>query len=275
MTRRIDMDVYTAQYNYDGPDRLDITVKGDHAIGKIFAPTWEMVNGIKSGEFSEKDYEWRFAALMNERYDAHGAFMVNFAQGKATKTLVCFCPPGAFCHRVIVAEGLERMGAVYKGERNIRFENENIYTDGDMLEIKDGILFHQVNCQGVMGAGIAKAIRDKWPVVFERYRQNCKHSGKANFGKCQFVNITDDLYVVNLFGQDRYGRDKRYTHYMRLRHALNEAKRGVDTLESLFKRKFPVYFPYRMSCSSAGGNWYLVQKMIKDIFPDAVIVRKG
>lgn len=267
------MDIYTAHYAYKGPDRMDITVKGDDPIGKMFAPTWDMVTGLKSGEFDEAGYEWRFSALMNERYGSQGAYMLNFAKAKGTKTLVCFCPPGAFCHRVIVAEGLERLGAVYKGERNITLENENVYVSGDMLDLKEGILLHQVNCQGVMGAGFAKAIRSKWPVVFTQYRERCNR-GKVNLGTAQFVSITNDLYIVNLFGQDRYGRDKRYTNYMKLRKALREAQRGAKTMGSLFKKDFPVYFPYRMSCSNAGGNWYLVQKMIKDIFPEANIIRK-
>lgn len=267
------MDIYTAQYNYTGPDRLDITVKGNDPIGRIFAPTWDMVNELKSGEIDEAGYEWRFSSLMNSRYDSQGAYMVNLAKANGTKTLVCFCPPGAFCHRIIVAEGLERLGAVYKGERNIKFESENLYTPGDMLEIPKGVLFHQVNCQGVMGAGFAKAIRSRWPVVFEMYKKMCD-AGRARLGRAQFVNVADKLYIVNLFGQDKYGRGKRYTHYMKLRTALNEAKKGIETMESLFNEKLPLYFPYRMSCSLAGGDWYLVQKVIKDVFPEAIIIRK-
>lgn len=38
------MDIWTAQYQYPGPHRLDITVKGQDPIGRLFAPTWDMVN---------------------------------------------------------------------------------------------------------------------------------------------------------------------------------------------------------------------------------------
>ena len=38
---------------------------------------------------------------------------------------------------------------------------------GDLIEdAKVDIVCHQTNCQGVMGAGIAKQIRDTWPRVF-------------------------------------------------------------------------------------------------------------
>ena len=43
---------YTAQYRYKGEDRMDITVKGQDPIGKMFAPTWAMVMGLKDGKLS-------------------------------------------------------------------------------------------------------------------------------------------------------------------------------------------------------------------------------
>ena len=40
-------------------------------------------------------------------------------------------------------------------------------TIGDLLNIKQPIIIgHQVNCLGIMGAGIAKSIKSKWFNVF-------------------------------------------------------------------------------------------------------------
>jgi len=33
--------------------------------------------------------------------------------------------------------------------------------NGNILDAKETFICHQVNCQGVMGAGLAKAIRNK------------------------------------------------------------------------------------------------------------------
>ena len=45
------------------------------------------------------------------------------------------------------------------------------HVKGDILTTptrnEDTVICHQVNCCGVMGAGLAKQIRDKWPVVFD------------------------------------------------------------------------------------------------------------
>lgn len=275
------MDVYTAQYGYSGPDRMDITVKGaEEYYGRLLAPEWGMVNKIKSGEIDEEMYERMYRALMNDRYRYADSYMEGFAKRDGTKTLVCFCPAGGFCHRIIAAEGLEKMGAVYKGERNFRQESENIYTIGDMLDVTRGIIAHQVNCQGVMGAGIAKVIADKWPHVKEKYVDLTKKTlidnvpVKQLLGTAYPIPVNDQLYVANLFGQNRYGRDKRYTNYSALRQALNRLKKWRDSATDIFKDELPIFFPYRMSCSNAGGDWYLVFKMIKNVFPDAIIIKK-
>jgi len=267
------MDIYTAQYRYSGPDRLDITVKGVDPVGKTFAPTWDMVMRIKKNEIDEAHYEREYRSLMNERYRLDSTAFTSLASGEGTKTMVCFCPPGTFCHRIILVEGLEKLGATYKGERNISFENENVFTEGDMLEMKNGILCQQVNCRGVMGAGLAKAIVDRWPHVKEQYLINMM--GKEVLGTVSLVPIENDLFVANLFGQDGYGREKRQTNYMALRKALRSLKKWRDASSETFGDVLPIYFPYRMSCGLAGGDWYLVYKMIMNIFPDAVIIRKS
>ena len=270
------MNIYTASMGYTGTDKLDITAKSSScAYGKMFAPEWHMVRGLRSGEIDEDKYERMYRALMNERFKYHSPHMEQWVKIDQTRTLVCYCKPGAFCHRIIAAEGLEKIGGVYKGERNIRSEmSHNITTPGDMLEIKQGILVHQVNCQGVMGAGIAKAIADKWPFVKEAYTAVCRKHGRGMLGRVHVITIDNGLYVANLFGQDRYGRDKRYTNYMALHKGLRSLANWRSVTEGMSNDPIRAYFPHKMSCSNAGGDWYLVYKKIKNMFSDATIIRK-
>ncbi|WP_223260709.1 hypothetical protein [Bacillus sp. LNXM65] len=37
--------------------------------------------------------------------------------------------------------------------------------DGNILEASEDIICHQVNCKGVMGAGLAKQIKSKYPNI--------------------------------------------------------------------------------------------------------------
>ena len=106
--------LWTAQYRYNGPDRFDITVKG--GANMAFAPTWEMVRKYKSGGLSEAQYTAMYIAAMNESIcNYKEAWDTLLSMDEAT--LVCFCPAGTFCHRHILAQILERLGARYLGER--------------------------------------------------------------------------------------------------------------------------------------------------------------
>lgn len=43
----------------------------------------------------------------------------------------------------------------------------------DIFKSGADIICHQVNCQGVMGSGIAKQVREKYPVVYRDYKRMC------------------------------------------------------------------------------------------------------
>ena len=47
-------------------------------------------------------------------------------------------------------------------------KNLNIIND-DLLNSPDRIIVHGCNAQGVMGAGVAKAIRTKYPEAYSNY----------------------------------------------------------------------------------------------------------
>ena len=44
---------------------------------------------------------------------------------------------------------------------------------GDVLRSRAMYICHQVNCMGVMGAGIAKQIKAMYPEVYEEYKRVC------------------------------------------------------------------------------------------------------
>lgn len=112
--------IYTAQYRYPGKDRLDITVKGNDALGKLYAPTWKMVTGVKNGTMSAEKYEGLYYNLLCERWKTLGPDMMRLIEFSRTKdiTVVCFCPARAFCHRHLLIKFLQHNWAVeYGGER--------------------------------------------------------------------------------------------------------------------------------------------------------------
>jgi hypothetical protein len=112
--------LYTAQYRYSGQDRLDITVKGDDPIGKIYAPTWDMVKGVKAGTMSEEEYINKYYDLLIVRAGTNTVDMHHLVETVKLMdiTVVCFCPAGTFCHRHLMVTFFQHNWSIlYGGER--------------------------------------------------------------------------------------------------------------------------------------------------------------
>ena len=147
----------------------------------------------------------------------------------------------------------------------------------DILTVEKGIICQQVNCQGVMGSGLAKSIRNKWPVVYAHYLYECKGDKdhpKTNpdftlLGAHLFVAANQDISICNIFGQLNYGYDgKRYTDYSALNTAFFNIAQEKDQLG-----KLDIYFPFNFGCERGGADWKIVSKMIEYYFPDAIICK--
>lgn len=96
--------IYTARYNYAGADRVDITIKGQDPDWKEFAPTWDMVIGVKNGSMSEQTYVDLYHPTLNHRSIIGDVSVTTWDKllNMETATFVCFCAEGAFCHRNIL-----------------------------------------------------------------------------------------------------------------------------------------------------------------------------
>ena len=45
------------------------------------------------------------------------------------------------------------------------------YVDCDIFDMNVDIIGHQVNLHGIMGGGIAREIKERFPDVYEEYRE--------------------------------------------------------------------------------------------------------
>lgn len=130
-----------------------------------------------------------------------------------------------------------------------------------VTEVKHGIILQQVNCQGVMGSGVAAAIRSKWPIVFDEYSHKCKATSSSYelLGQMNATEVEPKLFVVNLFGQLSYGREsKRYTSYDALDDALNKTaafmiRHGIQS--------FDVHHP-AIGAGLGNGHWPTISSLI-------------
>jgi len=151
---------------------------------------------------------------------------------------------------------------------------------GDILLINKGIICHQVNCFGIMGAGIAKQIKEKFPEVFNDYHDFCNRilnqygSRYELLGMFRISSIyksgvyNESLHIANIFGQGGIRCKRQETKY----DAVNESLNGLKNLLISKGYKSKIFFPKLMGCGLGGGNWDIYYEIIKSHFPDGIII---
>ena len=142
------------------------------------------------------------------------------------------------------------------------------YVKGDITKSNCDIICHQVNCQGAMNSGVAKAIREKWPEVYEYYKVWCdREKDKANLlGEAQGILIDDNpnRYVGNLYAQYNYGYNgERYTNYEAFYNAIEQIANQIADAP-----KATIAFPYKIGCVRGGANWSVILQMIATVFQE-------
>ena len=143
--------------------------------------------------------------------------------------------------------------------------------DGDLLKSNLPLIAHQTNCLGVMGAGIAKSIKNKWNIVYTQYANFCKNLeySKKLLGKCQICTTGwfPTKYIANLFGEYSFTEsvapyENRHTDYNSLKKALLKLKAFCEDEEII-----EVGIPYKLGCGLAGGDWDgVVYPMLQELF---------
>ena len=139
-----------------------------------------------------------------------------------------------------------------------------IYRKGDLLQCEEKVLVHGCNAAGRMGAGVAKAIRIKYPEAYREYVQVHQTNG-LGLGQIICVDCGDKL-VINAITQERYGRAPiRYVSYSAVRKCMVRVNHFFDA---------PCYVTYahwgrkvampRIGAGLAGGDWGTIAQIIEE-----------
>ena len=145
---------------------------------------------------------------------------------------------------------------------------------GDIRTAKENYIVQQVNCQGAMGSGVAKAIYTKWPRVRKVYKEFCSQYDPAMLlGQVLYISANDyntklsDRYpiIVNCFAQLDYRRkndvsEKCYTNYAAFLKCMKKIEQDL--------KSSPIAMPYNIGCGLAGGDWGVIFDLLKRVFDD-------
>lgn len=141
----------------------------------------------------------------------------------------------------------------------------------DITSITKGVIMHQVNCQNVMGSGVAKALYTKYPQVKSEFHKLAEiyDTPQKRCGMFQPITITNELIICNSYSQMNYGFDKnvRYTNETLL---INNLRR-LD--EYTKEHQLPAYVPEYIGCGLGNGDWDTIKDYIENQ-TDIIIVGK-
>lgn len=120
---------------------------------------------------------------------------------------------------------------------------------------------HGCNCEGSMGAGIAKGFRERYPVMYEQFRTMCKAKPRQfNLGDAWLWKSDDQPWVFNLATQEGIWRAR--ASYEAIETALSEMRRQADR-EGISSIAVP-----RIGVGYGGLSWKKVRAIIERIFHD-------
>jgi len=155
---------------------------------------------------------------------------------------------------------------------------------------------HSCNCQNVMGGGIAKQIRDRYPQAFEAdtevhmrkeydtpdeytslLGQYSKAVIEAQLSDLDIIYSSDartnltHATIYNLYTQSGFSTSQREVNYEYFWRAMKAMQEDLLFNQHELNVRQVVGLPYGISCGLAGGSWKVIKAIIEDIFLDSMI----
>ena len=128
------------------------------------------------------------------------------------------------------------------------------------------VIVHQANLEHIFGAGLARAIRLRFPYAYDADLatpfDDPNKLGTFSIGR---FPANPALYptVVNMYSQTSLYPS--HTSYDAMVQALTELRDRLDPMPQFTR----IGFPYQMGCGLADGNWSIVKAIILAVFEDS------
>jgi O-acetyl-ADP-ribose deacetylase (regulator of RNase III) len=133
------------------------------------------------------------------------------------------------------------------------------YRQGDLFATDIKYILHGCNSKGVMGSGVAKAVRNIYPDAYDAYTIWC--SKGFRLGTSLLVH-TKDKTIINAVTQQSYGRVSIQTSNNPVRHVSYDAVSDIfKQLETLIPSSV-VAMP-KIGSALGGGDWSVLSAIIE------------
>ena len=138
------------------------------------------------------------------------------------------------------------------------------HRSGNLLSVQEGIIVHGCNAQGVMGSGVAAAVRETYPGAYEAYRELYQKAKNAGFkdiplGRIAWFRVSEapKLAIANAITQQYYGRDPnvRYVDYGAIEESFGRIAKVAR------EHNLAVHYPL-IGAGLANGDWSILADII-------------
>lgn len=123
-----------------------------------------------------------------------------------------------------------------------------------------GAIAHQANCFRTMRSGIAPVIAEAWPAVRE-VDNITDYGDRSKMGTFSFATVPEG-FVFNIYGQ--YHWNRRNAGYGTSYEHLGMGLSGVA--DFMVNHEIQTLGLPRIGCGLAGGDWGIVEHLIKQNF---------
>ena len=130
--------------------------------------------------------------------------------------------------------------------------NENIFNSKSMT------IVNTVNCVGVMGAGIAKEFKLRFPEMFKDYVKKC-NANEIRIGKLDIYKINNQKIIINFPTKDHWKYPSK----------MEYIKKGLEHFVQNYKswNITSVAFP-QLGCGKGGLKWKDVKHLMEEYLTD-------
>lgn len=132
---------------------------------------------------------------------------------------------------------------------------------GNLLDVTEGHIVHGCNAQGVMGSGVALAVKNKYPQAYKDYVDEYNSVGLV-LGNVYPTQVSDELFLWNAITQDNYGRDpRRFMSYDAIETCFAKIQASIDA--DWHSDILPEIHIPAIGAGLGGGNWEIIREIIE------------
>lgn len=138
------------------------------------------------------------------------------------------------------------------------------YVKGDLFAESHPMIVHGCNAQGVMGSGVAKIIKEKFPVAFSEYNKYCLSFDSIDVLGTNNIVECGSTIIVNAITQRYYGKaeNTRYVSYDAIDECLGDLANYIKYTEHGKLRTVQYMAMPKIGSGLGQGHWPTIESII-------------